>query len=128
MFVLLFNFEEVQVTNFFSYECFCHSLKKKKNKLCPTQYHKDFLPFFSRHFMALSFTFKSVHSDVCDCFCIREEVWVKAQNFADGYLIVPEHLFKTCLSALRCHYIFVRNPLTVYLWVYLTALFFISPH
>ena len=31
MFILLFNFEEVQVTNFFSYKCFCVIVKKKKN-------------------------------------------------------------------------------------------------
>lgn len=123
MFILLFILvlRKSKLPIFSLRNVFVSQLKKK---LCPTQYHKDFLLYFSRHFMALSFTFRSIHSDVCDCFCIRYEVQVKAQNFADEYLIVPEHLFKNHRSALKCKYIFVRNQLTVYLWVYLTALYF----
>ena len=128
MFILLFILilRKWKLINFFLLWIMFFCVIAKKN-LCPTQYHKDLLLFFSRHFMVLSFTFRSmIHSDGCDYFCIRYEVWVKAQDFAYGCLTVPESfvLKILSLSALNCHYIFAKNQLTIYVWVYFRTLFF----
>ena len=90
---------------------------------CLIKYHKLFSHENKSFLLEVSWFYVPVYDPFRVNFCVRCKTWTDAHFRTSGYPIVPVKLVgKTILFPLNCLCNFVKNSLTIYVWVCLWTL------